>query len=295
MRKIILLVSLLAVFVACSKENRSLSESYGVVDTAAAVDMKMDGNRSILNVEMEEPASALMSLSSPLPPTPNSTINPEQQGKKIIYTADMRCRVQDLKASEARIKALVTQLGGYVTSSNQNREMGNLQSQMTIRVPVAKFDGFLGGSEKESIYTDYKNVSTEDVSAEYFDNELRLKSKRQAFEKYLQLLKQAKNVTEVLAVEEQLRVIREEIESKEGRQKFLDNQVAYSTVNLSIYQVMPSEIAPDLPLHTKIWETFTEGCRSLLEGGVRFFYWVPFLVLAFLLFLAFRWWRKRKL
>jgi hypothetical protein len=43
-------------------------------------------------------------------------------------------------------------------------------------------------------------------------------------------------VTDILEVEEKLRVIREEIESKEGELKYLNDQVDYSTINLSFHQ-----------------------------------------------------------
>ncbi len=251
-----------------------------------------------VGVQAQDMANAVPPPSSmsekPLEKKEDTPPQPTNQPKKVIYTADVKYQVYDLPKSEKSLKDLVATMGGYVTASSQNRQFGTLETRLTIRVPVAKFDAFLSSTEKESVYTDYKNVSSEDVSEEYYDNELRLKSKQEAFDQYLQLLKQAKNVTEVLAVEEQIRVIREEIESKKGRQKFIDNQVAYSTVTLNLYQVIASDNAPDLPFYIKIWEKFTDGIRAFFEFGIGLFYWIPFIGLAWLLYWGFKRWRRRQ-
>jgi hypothetical protein len=215
--------------------------------------------------------------------------------KKIIHTADIRFKVEDLKKAESAIKARVKAMGGYISNENQNRQSGNLENSWTVRIPAEKFDTFLGDVEKESIYVDSKNVSAEDVTAEYVDNELRIKSKQKVFERYLELLKQAKNVQEIMAVEEQIRVIREEIEAKEGRQKYLNDQVDFSTITVTFYQETASSSAPEQPFYVKIWKNFTEGWSSLFNTIIGLFYLIPYFLLIFVLFYFLRkWWKNRK-
>jgi hypothetical protein len=184
-------------------------------------------------------------------------------------------------------------MGGYISNENQNRESGNLENSWTVRIPAEKFDTFLGDVEKESIYVDSKNVSAEDVTAEYVDNELRIKSKQKVFERYLELLKQAKNVQEIMAVEEQIRVIREEIESKEGRQKYLNDQVSFSTITVSFYQETETSSAPEQPFYVKIWKNFVEGWSSFFNMIIGLFYLIPYILLLFGLFYLLRKWWKR--
>ena len=277
--KKILFITTLTLFMGCSGDRQSAGGS--------------DNPNAVASDVSEMKSEAVTSTNAP-PPPPQEKPQPSNQPKKVIYIADVKYRVYDLVKSEKNVKNLVASMGGYVSSTSQNRQIGTLETRLTIRIPVAKFDTLLGGTEKESIYTDYKNVSSEDVSEEYYDNELRLKSKQEAFEKYLQLLKQAKNVTEVLAVEEQIRVIREEIESKKGRQKFIDNQVTFSTVTLNLYQVIASDNAPDLPFYVKIWEKFTDGLRAFFDFGIGLFYWLPFIGLAWLLYWGFKRWKRRR-
>jgi Domain of unknown function (DUF4349) len=199
-----------------------------------------------------------------------------------------------LKVASAGTKARVKAIGGYISNSSERREGGNLENTLTIRIPFQKFDTFLTDAEKESIYTDYKNVSAEDVTAEYVDNSLRIKSKQKVFDRYLELLKQAKNVQEIMAVEENIRVIREEIEAKEGRQKFLDDQVTYSTITLTIYQVTEATYAPDEPFYTRIWHNFRDGWGSVFNNVIGIFYLIPYLlIMALIIYFIRRWWKKR--
>ena len=229
-------------------------------------------------------------VSRPTPPPATHEIS-----KKIIHTADIRFKVDDLRKAEMSIKARVQAMGGYISNTNQYRHSGNLDNSWTIRIPAEKFETFLGDVEKESVYTDSKNVSAEDVTAEYVDNDLRIKSKQKVFERYLELLKQAKNVEEIMAVEEQIRVIREEIEAKEGRQKFLNDQVSYSTVTLNFYQETETSFAPEQPFYVKIWKNFVEGWSSFFAMIIGLFYLVPyFLLLLGIVYLLRKWWKKRK-
>ena len=186
-------------------------------------------------------------------------------------------------------------MGGYISNENQHRYSGKLENAWTVRITADKFDTFLGDVEKESIYIDSKNVSAEDVTAEYVDNELRIKSKQKVFERYLELLKQAKNVQEIMAVEEQIRVIREEIESKEGRQKYLNDQVSFSTITVSFYQETETSSAPEQPFYVKIWKNFVEGWNSFFNMTIGLFYLIPYILLSFGVFYLLRkWWRGRK-
>jgi hypothetical protein len=280
MKKLLMIFVLGVGLWGCSKEDKFVA-SYA--DSTAVADAPMA-------MAMEEPPNE--SAQKVLPPPP-----PAQQisQKKIIHTADIRFKVEDLKKAESAIKARVKAMGGYISNENQNRQSGNLENSWTARIPAEKFDTFLGDVEKESIYVDSKNVSAEDVTAEYVDNELRIKSKQKVFERYLELLKQAKNVQEIMAVEEQIRVIREEIEAKEGRQKYLNDQVDFSTISVTFYQETETSSAPEQPFYLKIWKNFVEGWSSLFNTIIGLFYLIPYFLLIFVLFYFLRkWWRNRK-
>ncbi len=294
MKKVILFLATLLV-IACSGEKTAESDAKVQEIAMAKPEPLSSKERSQVFADAEDilPPTSVSEKSvappPPPPPPPGQSIE-----KKIIHTADIRFRVNDLKVATAGTKAKVKAIGGYISNSSERREGGNLENTLTIRIPFQKFDTFLTDAEKESIYTDYKNVSAEDVTAEYVDNSLRIKSKQKVFDRYLELLKQAKNVQEIMAVEENIRVIREEIEAKEGRQKFLDDQVTYSTITLTIYQVTESISAPDEPFYIRIWHNFRDGWGSVFNNIIGVFYLIPYLlIMALAIYFIRRWWKKR--
>ncbi len=291
MKKLITIFTLMILMFGCSSKNVEIvsnesvkgEQEYAVVEDAAE-------SLKITTTKFLPPEIKADEEVAPPPPPPAPNVP-----KKIIHTADIRFKVDDLRKAEMSIKARVQAMGGYISNTNQNRQSGNLENSWTVRIPAEKFEIFLGDVEKESVYTDSKNVSAEDVTAEYVDNDLRIKSKQKVFERYLELLKQAKNVQDIMAVEEQIRVIREEIEAKEGRQKYLNDQISYSTVTLNFYQETESSSAPEQPFYVKIWKNFVEGWNSFFAMIIGLFYLIPyFLVLWGVIYLLKKWWRNRK-
>jgi Domain of unknown function (DUF4349) len=282
MKKLITIFTLMILIFGCSSKNAEI-ESGSIDKEALNMAMEITPPSSI----SEKPLPPKQQ-DAPPPPAPNTP-------KKIIHTANIRFKVDDLRKAEISIKARVQAIGGYISNTNQNRQSGNLENSWTVRIPAEKFEAFLGDVEKESVYTESKNVSAEDVTAEYVDNDLRIKSKQKVFERYLELLKQAKNVQDIMAVEEQIRVIREEIEAKEGRQKYLNDQVSYSTITLNFYQETESSSAPEQPFYVKIWKNFVEGWNSFFAMIIGLFYLIPyFLVLWAVIYLVKKWWKNRK-
>ena len=127
-----------------------------------------------------------------------------------------------------------------------------ITNQLVVRVPADRFDELMNQIETESIYTNHRRVNAQDVTEEYLDIETRLNMKKQVRDRYVAILRdKAKTVEEVLKAEEAIRVIQEEIESREGRLNYLKNRISLSTINLEIYQEVP--YTPDRGQRTTFW------------------------------------------
>ena len=63
-------------------------------------------------------------------------------------------------------------------------------------------------------------ISTEDVTGEVVDTRARMEAKKQMRDRYLALLKQARNMKEILEVQTEINTIQEDIESASGRVGF---------------------------------------------------------------------------
>jgi hypothetical protein len=147
----------------------------------------------------------------------------------------------------------------------------------------------------ESVYTNSKNITAEDVTSQFVDIEARLKTKKEVELRYTALLREAKKVSDILEVENNLRTIREEIESQEGQLKYLKDQVSYSTINLSIYQKLDYSPEPELGFFSKIKEAFVNGWRGLISFFVGLVSIWPFIVIFSVVgFYLIKRWRNRK-
>ncbi|MBR9923163.1 MAG: DUF4349 domain-containing protein [Bacteroidetes bacterium] len=217
--------------------------------------------------------------------------------RKVIKTANYRIQVDNLRESINRIERLVESHNGYITSQEESSSNYELDASMTIRVPAEKFDQLLEALGGEAVYTNYKRIEAKDVTEEFIDIQTRLKTKREVRDRYVDILRnKAKTVEEVLLAEEQIRVIQEEIEAKEGRLKYLSNRVSMSTINLNLYEPVEYEIEPSTykrNFWTDLKESLSNGgklLRGLFLGIVSI--WPLVIILLLLLWKGGWLWRK---
>lgn len=169
--------------------------------------------------------------------TSTSSITKEELkeiGRKIIKNADVSIELEDYKKGVSRIKDSLMAFDCIISSETENNYDTYISSVIVIRVKSSQFDSLLNailiGDEK--IIS--KNIYINDVTQEYVDVYQRLKNKKSVEKQYLELLKKANTINEILSVQQYLRQIQEEIESSEGMLLFWDNQSSYSTVRLTI-------------------------------------------------------------
>ncbi len=222
-------------------------------------------------------------------PTP---VNPT----KIIKNASLRLQVESYAAGLKQVKQIVSQFGGAISAENENNSQYRLENNMSIRVPAQQFDTLVNQLLTIAMYVENKQINTEDVTEQYVDIEARMNAKKQVEARYLDILKKAVKIEEILSVERQLGLIREEIESAQGKLKYFDNRVQFSTINLNLYQQLDyTAPGPNRSLIGRVQEAFLNGWYGLIEFLVGIVYIWPFLLIASaLIFLISRWRKKRK-
>ena len=160
-----------------------------------------------------------------------------QDKRMIIRTGSMSVEVDSYDETEAKIKDIVKNYGGYLTNSTSKLNAdGKKQGSITIRVAAEKFDDMISELSKIGKVMN-QNITGKDVTEEYMDAEARLKTQRELESRLLKLLaEKTARLTDVVEVEQKLANVRENIEKTEGRMKYLKDQASYSTFTVSVYE-----------------------------------------------------------
>jgi hypothetical protein len=280
-----MLFLLLIGLVACGK--KEMREEYGptVMSKLAVVQ-----DCHIKRVEAVEPPPALKS--SVRFEAPNPVIQ-----KKIIKDGRMGLQVKDLQVAKHQIDTLLKSLGGYYANENLKNNDNQSGYELTIRIPEANFEKFVVSTETGSCKVLYKEISVRDVTEEFADLETRLASKRNALARYNEIMKKANVMKDIVEIEEAIRNLQEEIESSEGRLRYLNDCVNYSTLNLTISTEKDFAYKP--AKRDNFWEKFkesvVEGWFGLVDFILGLFGLWPFLILIVpMYFLIHRWIKRRK-
>ena len=142
----------------------------------------------------------------------------------LVYTAQITVAVFEVAASLAQVEELGRELGGFLARRSDNT--------ITIRVPSARFDEAVKRLEKVGDML-HRNVTAEDVTEEFRDLEVRLRSAHAVQERLTQLLAKAAKVEESVMIERELDRVTGEIDRIEGRMKFLRDRAAFSTITVT--------------------------------------------------------------
>lgn len=215
--------------------------------------------------------------------------------RKLVYHAEVRMKVADVPATNARMDSLTRATGAYVEEVAENRADDEWRHRMKIRVAPGRFQGLLRGLGRLGT-VEQQELTTDDVTAQHADVSARLRSKRALEQRYLALLGKASKVSDLLEIEESMGKIREDIEATESRLRTLNDEVGFSTITLVYYQPLtrPTPDQPVLSFGSRLVESFYSGWQwfiDLLLGLVAA--WPLGLLLAAAAVLLRRWWRRR--
>ncbi|MEM1135938.1 MAG: DUF4349 domain-containing protein [Bacteroidota bacterium] len=218
-----------------------------------------------------------------------------KQEKKIIKTANLRFQVLDIANTSKEIERIVADSGAIIISNNQENYTYQITYNLTIRVENHKFEGLINSLVSQAGYLNNKAINSQDITEEFVDITARLATKKQIEARYLEILEQAKNIEDILEVEKKLGEIREEVEATEGRLRYLNNQVAMSTINLSFYQTLEQEASPIKPgFLTRIGKGFRNGWDIFLDFIVSLSYLWPFIIIGIISSFVIRGYFKRR-
>jgi hypothetical protein len=176
-------------------------------------------------------------------PQPGTTQAPSQPKEMLDIEANMTVAVDSVRDAAKRVRDLSKEYGANVTGDQVQDEGSYQRGAFEIRVPSEKIDAFLEAISAVGTVRS-RDVRATDVSKQYFDSQILLRNLEVTMKRYEEILAQAKNVQEVLVVEQELTRLRGEINRVKGELRFMRDRVSRSTLHL---QLVPNSVDTSPP------------------------------------------------
>lgn len=186
-----------------------------------------------------------------------------QTDRKIIYRASLTMETTDFSTARQTLSDAVEQCGGYLESTDYggNASDASRYAYYTVRVPVEQYETFLNTAGAAGNLLSLQE-NAEDITSSYIDVEARLSALEEQRDRLNALADQAETTADLLEIESQLSDVQYQIESYTRQLQSMADQVAYSTVDITLREV--SNLTPETA-------TFGDKVRAALQSGWRNF------------------------
>jgi hypothetical protein len=179
---------------------------------------------------------------------------PTTSDRIVVRNASLNIVVEDPGNAMSKISRMSETMGGFVVTSNLYKTYTENgvevpEATITVRVPAEKLAAAL--DEIKALVKDpdqdilSESVSGQDVTAEYTDLNSRLRNLKETEAQLREIMASAVRTEDVLAVNQELTRVREQIEVLEGQIKYYDEAAALSSIAVQLKaeaSVQPVEI-----------------------------------------------------
>jgi len=159
-----------------------------------------------------------------------------EPGSFVITTADFTIQTKTYDAFSAALRADLKAMGGYTNSYDEwNYESGR-HASVVARVPRQQLEAFLNNLRKNGTVVN-ESQRDSDVTDEMIETGSRKEALLNEEAALLAILEKAKNVEEIITVQDRLSWVRADLQSYSQKLQSLQNRVNYSTVNINVMEV----------------------------------------------------------
>lgn len=209
----------------------------------------------------------------------------EETGTKLVVTASYSVETKDLDALLATIKTKTKDLGGYIESSNisngytdtpeddpgivyyssedsRTYTSNSRYATLVVRIPADQLDAFTADALQSTNITD-QSTTTDDITLQYVDTKSQIDALKTEQENLISMMDKAESVDDLIQIENALTDVRSQLQSLESQKKVMDNQVAYSTVNLDITETTEYTVSEEnLTFGERLKRGFADSASS---------------------------------
>ncbi|MCA1784122.1 MAG: DUF4349 domain-containing protein [Intrasporangiaceae bacterium] len=263
LRTFTIALALSALLVACSGDDSGTSESFSGDD--AGFGEVTESTADVADREAAEEPADDAAVADAEAPSAAPASAAARANRRVIRTAELTLEVEDTATALEEVIATAERVGGFAATSDLQRDIdGVVRGMITLRVPSDELNRVVDELEAIGDAVPVNRIDERDVTTESADLRARIDNLT-AYERELTgLLADVRQETsrpeDLLTIFERIRSVREEIDLMEGRLASIDEQVALSTVRVTL---RPTE-RPDTFADTG-WapgETFREALAA---------------------------------
>lgn len=188
--------------------------------------------------------------------------------EKLIYTADVSIESVEFDETINGFLEMAKEYNAFFETSYVNgminqdaRTNQRRYANYSLRVPKEHFQEMLDRFYEIGNVL-YVSTRADNITAQYFDTESRLNTYRTEEARLLAMLEKANTVEDMIMVESRISDVRYQIESLTATLKNWQNQVDYSTIELSIREV--TKLSESAPYQQTYSQELGSGLKSTL-------------------------------
>lgn len=224
--------------------------------------------------------------------------------RKIVFSAAMSLRADDVAASFDAASRAARDAGGFVEKSsfsNESDEPARRSASLSLRVPVQQYEGVLAKLRGlPGVTVNSESAQSTEVTDQYTDLQSRLRNLERQETQYLELLAKATTIPDIITVTDKLDGVRLSIEQIQGRLTVLDDLTDLASIDVSLSPAAAGKPGGDGPksfveAFEDAWAGAIDVARALANAGAVVLVAAVWLAVpALVVFGAMRWSRRNR-
>lgn len=197
--------------------------------------------------------------------------------RQVVRSGSLSMHADDVASTVTAIRRLTKGAGGFVSAENTSATADSAYSSITVQVPASRLDGLVEAISALGT-VDTVDVSAQDVTSQAVDLDARIRALQASVDRVTALLAEASDISDLMAIEAQLSSRQAELDALKAQRTWLADQVAMSTLTVSIQPVTTVEPV-DAPGFGSGLESGWNALVSAIAVGVTAVgFFLPFVV-----------------
>jgi hypothetical protein len=189
-------------------------------------------------------------------------------GLQIIKTGDVVLEAPDVAQTTKDIIATVFANGGAIWGQ-ETQTNPEPRAELVIRVPPLAFDGLLAAlTQTDGVGLASQSTTSDDVTDVVIDLDARISAAESSVARVQERLDAANDLNTIFTLEEEVATRQANLERLRGQRETIGDQIALSTINLTIVELDPDRKTSDIEVVTWLGDDRGEACPGVSDLSI---------------------------